>query len=86
MFDAIRVTLLAEPYIPLGLPVDAITDDHLFSAASFQGSSLLGITCAHVYELPKKDNRNFMSRVLYSNTVIFPLTEIGIRSKIIRFH
>ena len=22
---------------------------------------------AHVYELPKKDNRNFMSRVLYSD-------------------
>src|SRR6218665_877773 len=39
----------------------------MFSAASFQGSSPLGTTCAHVYELPMKDNRNFMSRVLYSD-------------------
>src|SRR6218665_1286570 len=39
----------------------------MFSATSFQGSSPLGTTCTHVYELPKKDNRNFMSRVLYSD-------------------
>jgi len=39
----------------------------MFSAASFQGSSPLGTTCAHVYALPQKDNCNFMSCVLYSN-------------------